>query len=123
MRALGLKIRRICEKTATSMKKAHRGVKWAFYKQENFVAFIAHVGTALDELEKLCPPERRRAHQQLSRRVCEDERLSAEELAQLADIAGGCDGVIEAAARDVLVSVNTVSNTINMSTVYGVQLS
>ncbi|KAI1387227.1 prion-inhibition and propagation-domain-containing protein [Hypoxylon trugodes] len=70
-----------------------QGVKWAFYKKENFENFIANLTALIDALEKIMPEVDREKLRQLSEE--ESNGIDKSDTEELKDVIQGCDPWLE----------------------------
>ncbi|KAK8167969.1 prion-inhibition and propagation-domain-containing protein [Phyllosticta citrichinensis] len=113
------KLHQFLHKRKIEAAKAYNGLKWAFYKKEQFEEFIKDISEHVAQLETLFPPEEHKKLVALSTEECKD--IGKANLKSLKDVVQDTDPWLQKAVQDELEkNPGGDSYTITMSHVTGI---
>lgn len=99
-------------KRKAELIKANEGIKWVFYKKDQFDKFVTNISGLLDSLEQTIPEDERPKLRVLSDEECKG--ISIANLEDLKDIVAGCDPWLESVIDEKL-NASNASTVINQS--------
>ncbi|KAK7522209.1 prion-inhibition and propagation-domain-containing protein [Phyllosticta citriasiana] len=113
------KLHQFLQKRNIEAVKAYDGLKWSFYKKEQFEEFIKDISEHVAQLETIFPPEEHKKLVALSTEECKD--IGKTNLKSLKNVAQDTDPWLEKAVQDELKKKSGgESYTITMSHVTGI---